>query len=325
MAELAAHGSVLYRNLFTDAAVKDAMRDLKAKGASRPDRPLKIQIIEGQNKVYIPWQILYDDENYKSYEKEKFTKDGFWGYKYIVDYRPDGPGQSYDTEILIDNCRRFNLMFGSYKGSPRLRAPLNTQRRFFNDAKPYLSWTEYSEKLKFLRALEGRERSAVHMLYFYTHATNGRDVSGDEQAYIPIPENAAIFFSALEGMKPRDLFDLKRAIGAEIPLRALPIVFINACESVAVNTYDYDKFIEAFSDLGIRGLLGTEAEVDIETAKDFALKFFDQLFKRKKIGDILYSLRRDFLNRQNNPIGFFYSYFGNPSVHLKCSIVRQGE
>lgn len=320
LADLAVHGSKLYRSLFeADNEVKTAMDLLKSKASS--SRPLNIQIVELSQKTYIPWQLLYDDENFKSYEKERFKKDAFWGYKYILDYRPNGPGTTYDLETEIDSCRSLHMVFASYRGDPRLQQPLADQRRFLDRATTHLTRKEYNEKLPFLKFLEGSDRGKVSLLYFFTHATNGREVT-DQEVYLPKPEDAAINFSATEELKPRDLIDLRRSLATtkDPVLQGLPIVFINACESSAVHTYDYDKFIEAFAQLGIRGLIGTETEINISDAEQFGVAFWEQVFQGKSIGHTLYHLRRNLLDTADNPIGLLYSYFGNPAVSLKCLI-----
>jgi hypothetical protein len=67
---------------------------------------------------------------------------------------------------------------------------------------------------------------------------------------------------------------------------------------------------------GARGFIGTEIKAPQLLAKEFAVAFFQAFVQGQPVGQILWQLRREFLDTHHTILGFNYSLYGDGDVHL---------
>ncbi|MBA3468904.1 MAG: CHAT domain-containing protein [Herpetosiphonaceae bacterium] len=100
--------------------------------------------------------------------------------------------------------------------------------------------------------------------------------------------------------------------GLKLPRK--PLVMLNMCESAQVLPTLSSGFIPFFSQLGARGVLGTECPMLAPFAAAFGQKLLARLLAGEKIGDILPALRLHFIEEERNPLGLAYTYYGDADV-----------
>ena len=94
-----------------------------------------------------------------------------------------------------------------------------------------------------------------------------------------------------------------------------PLVFINACQSGEYFTFAADNFVTEFLRLGARGIIVTESPVWQTFAAKLGQAFLkDYLSDNEPAGKILLRLRKTFLDKDNNPLGFLYTYYGDSTI-----------
>lgn len=330
--EFARIGAVVYGEIFEEnSRIRAVMKEIRENSSVRvvqsPANPIKIVIEDGKEETYIPWSFLYDED----FSDDEIKKEGFWGYKYIIDYRPQGPAELFSIGSKIPNDRyTLDLFFARYSDdTAELSKPTNEQRQLLRPRSR--TFKEIRKRDEFRKALEADHNRPAQVIYFYTHGTNGREVNSEGKTTFN-PFKTAIMFGSREDeyLTPDDLQLLMQSRKYRelegVLLKHHPIVFINACESAGVYTFYYGNFIEKFTRLGARGLIGTESEVEVSFANEFALAFFQEFLKAERgIGYILYDLRRGFLDNKANPMGFLYTYYGNPDVSLRYPVLMMNQ
>lgn len=101
-----------------------------------------------------------------------------------------------------------------------------------------------------------------------------------------------------------------------LKLERKPLVILNMCESAQVLPTLSSGFIPFFSQLGARGILGTECPMLAPFAAAFGQKLIERLGQGEAIGDILPALRRHFIEEERNPLGLAYTYYGDADAHV---------
>ncbi|MFO7170089.1 MAG: hypothetical protein DIU80_018860, partial [Chloroflexota bacterium] len=111
------------------------------------------------------------------------------------------------------------------------------------------------------------------------------------------------------------LADMRRIVTG--PLSGRPLVFLNACEGATQDAFYYDGFMPFFiEECGARGFIGTEVKAPQLLAHDFALRFLERFGEGRPVGEILWQLRRYYLEKHNNPLAFNYTLYGLDEVQL---------
>jgi CHAT domain len=95
-----------------------------------------------------------------------------------------------------------------------------------------------------------------------------------------------------------------------------PLVFINACHSVALQPKTTLGYVEAFIGAGgAAGVIGTEATVHEDLAREAANIFFRYLLEHQTVGSALHSLRAELL-ASGNLFGLLYGSYGWADLHI---------
>ncbi|MGE5141352.1 MAG: CHAT domain-containing protein, partial [Rudaea sp.] len=140
------------------------------------------------------------------------------------------------------------------------------------------------------------------ILYFYCHAISKgiNDVGG--------PDASALLFTGFQAVT---LGDLRLTAPVKKPLSGAPLIFINACESAQLSPLFYDGFVPYFIARGARGVIGTECQIPAVFADEFGRRFFDRFLCGEPLGQSFLDLRREFLDRHNNPLGLLYALYSD--------------
>jgi hypothetical protein len=194
----------------------------------------------------------------------------------------------------------------------RLHRFTNAQEQFVKthlaSAAADLAWGNAAAK-QHLAAAANR----ASLLYCYCH---GKQVSGVKQVGL-LPSESALLFSGYQELR---LADLRRLPAAA--LQGRPLVFLNACEGATQDAFYYEGFMPFFlEELGARGFIGTEVIAPQLLAHDFALRFLEAFASGHPVGEILWHLRRYYLDKHHNILAFNYSLYCLSEVRLAQPIV----
>jgi hypothetical protein len=103
-----------------------------------------------------------------------------------------------------------------------------------------------------------------------------------------------------------------------------PLVFINACEAAKTGSIFYEGFPARFLDHAASAVVGTELEMPVIFAREFARSFFTDFFRggpENSAGKILLRWRRKYLTEFRNPLGLGYSLYRGGDVALEAPLV----
>lgn len=93
-----------------------------------------------------------------------------------------------------------------------------------------------------------------------------------------------------------------------------PFVFINACQSGAMDITNGDDLAQIIGDRYAVGLLVTESDIPDHFALDFARVFYNRLFVGASVGDTLAQVKMEFSNTSYRFSGLAYSLFSTVEI-----------
>ena len=223
---------------------------------------------------------------------------GFWGFRHFLgmpvslnncNYQKDVPTEIFvkeKTEFIVGVATNLGLLEEHMK---KLKTLLNN-----------LDW-HYSDKSQDIINLLGEVRS--HIIYFYCHGFSA--------------ENKSLYLQVGKG---NDYIDGSILMAKEIQWKnPSPLVFINGCETAAVDPEQAMSLVQDFISSGSAGVIGTEITVFEPLACSFAEEFL-RLFLTCKlpIGEAVRNARLKLL-KAGNPLGLIYTPFVIPSLKIKTS------
>ena len=94
-----------------------------------------------------------------------------------------------------------------------------------------------------------------------------------------------------------------------------PVVFLNMCESAQVLPSLSDGFVPFFIQRGARAVIGTECSMNTAFADELSRAFLTRFFQGETAGDILLTLRRQYLS-QGNPLALAYTLYCDADLCL---------
>ncbi len=257
-----------------------------------------VQIVLHSQRFIIPWTLLYDKPGPITAETLDWT--GFWGYRYRLEVIPPG---RYPALTIDDRPPGLLALFND-EASLRTFAAAQEQalRERLGIEQCACIWGDPA-----VRQALGAPAPAA-LVYCYCH---GDHASGAVKA-AALASESALTFSANARLRLADLRRLPTAYFARRPL-----VFLNACEGATQDAFYYDGFMPYFiEELGARGFIGTEVKAPIFLAHDVALRFMEAFAAGRPVGDILWRLRRHYLNKHHNILAFNYSLYSPGDVRL---------
>lgn len=341
---MAVAGNRLYSTLFYPSGASAeqarsvaALRQWLETVAAGPGRPA-IQIIHDGMPSGLPWSLLYPDAINEAGAVEA-TK--FWGCRYRLEVL---------TRQLAENTQQLppvrdtvNIVGGTYNF--RVPTANGTVEVTSDHRNALLAWATRTGGI----TLDLREQadqaalnamfSAGDVVYMFCHGHTAKppDDNSDwvarfrDQMAKLSPEVKTKYSDlvklAQEGYQPTDpnigdswfkwnssLLPLRLLSQWGLTLPRKPLVMLNMCESAQVLPTLSSGFIPFFSQLGARGVLGTECPMLAPFAAAFGQKVLERLLAGEKIGDVLPALRLQFIEEERNPLGLAYTYYGDADV-----------
>lgn len=257
-----------------------------------------IQIVLYSQRFIIPWSLLYDQPG--PITVDTLDWQGFWGYRYCLEIIPPG---RYPDCMINDQPPGILALFND---DASLRTYTTAQEQFIRDRFGTAHYAGIWGATAVQQALRAPESAAL--VYGYCHGTH---TSGAVQA-TALASESALSFS--QGSRLR-LADLRRLPAAYFAHR--PLVFLNACEGATQDAFYYDGFMPYFiEEIGARGFIGTEVKAPIFLAHDVALRFLEAFAAGHPVGEILWRLRRHYLDTHHNILGCNYSLYCPGNVRL---------
>lgn len=253
-------------------------------------------LISLDERIYIPWGLAYDgDPEQLPDNPPKITPDlyaGFWCLKYhvctlhsIVDASGVKKPRAYDEVQML-------TIINQLCWETALRAVPVTEQEIFKStlarSKPPIVSSDV-----FFKTWR-QSHTDIDLLYLYCHA-NGTKL-------------------ALSGEDEISITNFRLEINHDPPqTHPVCLVFLNGCQT-AIGA-EQGGFIEATSNLGFCGFIGTEAKVPDLFAMRFAGDFFGYLLN----GDITVGEIMEKLRRQHWPLSLVYSTCCLPSFKIRRS------
>jgi hypothetical protein len=259
-------------------------------------KPLTIQIVA--EAAPIPWPLLYMGD---ASSKAKLDWDYFLGMRHVIEQLPMVNDLPYgDGSIPSDKPElHVSINFNS-KIDVQMHADfVGRQQKFWTDAvaaRTRMKVTGRTMRDELMAAL-GDAETDDQIFYFYGHAVAaGLGTPGGPDASHLVLTDAKL-----------SLGDLNLDAPTTVQMRGNPLVFINACESAQMSPLFYDGFVPYFMAKGARGVIGTECKTPAIFAAEWAQRFFTRFLDGESLGDLFLALRREFLEKNGNPLGLLYA------------------
>ncbi|HEX3475909.1 MAG TPA: caspase family protein [Kofleriaceae bacterium] len=288
--------------------------------------------------VPFPWGIVYDADGPLDRVTD-VTVSGFWGRRFVIDRTVAAvlerlPPATLDGQILP--CLNPHL-----DTEENLKV-VASQRSFFGAIRrpAVRPAVESAEQLcDFLRA-EGRgngepddklsrDGDSSHnetecsptILYFFCHARAAHEVS-DQLFQNPAPadEQATLLLDAKDSHRELSVCQLKDIRKA--PLKAQPLVFLNACSSAEADQYYQSQFLTLFvARWKARTFIGSDWKIPTEFADAFARRALqrflgcgcDPALPKLPLGAAFHTTAVEVLELKN-PFPLIYALYGRPEL-----------
>jgi hypothetical protein len=219
---------------------------------------------------------------------------GFWGYRHSIGL-PLSLGADRDAASAL-----------SWEGELEMSVGVSTDSAFtlreaheeaLRSIRRQLKWNYASTRAGVLRMLKEKR---AQLVYFYCHGgVAGRD------PYIQVGEKTE------KGITRDNL----RAAGVRWD-ETRPLVFINGCQTAALEPGVAFEFISAFVEVaGASGVVGTEITVFEPLARTFAEECLRPFLLGAEIGDAVRAARLKLL-KDSNPLGLVYIPYVVADLHL---------
>jgi len=295
LARLAYEGQALYRAIFPDDSRLREVIQLLQPG-DRLD--LTWQQNGGPWVSHVPWTLLYGAEPPLPGEPIDATR--FFGLRYRISYRAYSMGVR--SRHIVNGATRAHLMYWGGREGDETWAASREHAAELARWQPLMLPTGAPGKPELQRFLHDPAPNPVGLLYFYCQCTVG---DGSDPVLRFGSTNDAADTLALIDLGTRQLPDQ-------------PLVFANACDTVAGEPYTPNRLERLFFDRKCRAFIGTECKVPIRFAARFAYVFFTFLYSTAfgptSAGEALVQARRFFWTEYRNIGGLFYSYVNDYHV-----------
>jgi CHAT domain len=298
---------LLFNSPRVDAGLKQLAADLRALPHGS-----NLRVVLDSQEFIVPWALLYDAPG--EITEQTLVWDGFWGYRYILDVMPPG---RYPAPEIVDSPPGLLLLFND---DQQLRRYTTVQEQFarttFAGADATAAWGEEQVKQ------ELRTPPSATLIYSYCHANHQSGaVANPKRGVVALASESALCFSPSRHMR---LADLRRLPAG--PLNTHPLIFVNACEGAAQDAFYYDGFMPFFIEQqGARGFIGTEVKAPQLLGHEFGQRFLTLFASGQPVGEILWQLRREYLEQHGTILAFNYSLYCHSGVRLaKPFMARAG-
>lgn len=302
---LADAGEQVWRMLFSPPGGDEGLKTL-AEEVRTLSHGSHFRVVLDSQQFIVPWALLYDKPG--PITTETLAWDGFWGYRYCIDVLPPG---RYPAPAIADAPLGLLLLFND---DENLRGFTTAQEQFvqatFPSSDRAVAWG-HSQVQQLLMS-----PPLAAFVYCYCHGDHASGAFTNTKRNVSeLASESALFFSGNNGLR---LADLRRLPAA--PLSSRPLVFLNACEGATQDAFYYDGFMPFFIEQQLaRGFIGTEVKAPQLLAHELAIQFLTLFAQGRPVGEILYQLRRHYLDQHNNILAFNYSLYCQGETRLVTS------
>ena len=105
-------------------------------------------------------------------------------------------------------------------------------------------------------------------------------------------------------------------MGRSDALQFAALFFLNACETAA-SSDRAETLIGFFRKRNATAIIASDTLLPDPLAGEFAVKFYSELLLNRPVSSAVLAARRHLLEHASNPVGLFYTLFGNPMLHLR--------
>lgn len=250
------------------------------------------------DSAFLPWEILYPFEYNEAWPPSKKAKTPLrprelWGYRFMTNHillpTPDEGGweppfaehQGGPVYISLNLNKSIEAAFTN-----REFKPIDSHRKFYQSTLSSCGQLlDDPDQIKQLLLVS--DQATIIYLYCHGHSTTLFDGTGDQL----VLDNGAVITPAF-----LDSTQYQRG----------PIVVLNSCSSAATSPLSFSSFHQKFRMKRAMGIIGTSIEIPATFAAAFGMKLIENYLAGVPIGEAIYRLRRELLDR-NNPLGMFYS------------------
>jgi hypothetical protein len=313
-------GRHLYDYLF-NTADKHLLNLIRLLEQSSPvTNPYRLQIVT--QGFYLPWQLLIPLGG---------SIDQAWGFTFEIAVLPPVlspgplPGRMMTPHIGKTASATAYLQYHTANlNRDDWASTLGDEFYSFLEAKVGSSQFVATQKgNEFVRTLASAG-SLVEFVIAFTHGSSGTQFARDSAGnlILRVEEAGPRLLLGTDNVRPFDLDRLRESAprdNADDPiLRQRPFVLLNACETgtAGASPTVSSDFPGAWLNLGARGVITTEAPVDMFQGYAFTKKLVTALLDGEKAISALRRLRSESI-RDGSPFGLLYSYYGSPWAALK--------
>ncbi|MFZ3285712.1 MAG: CHAT domain-containing protein [Telluria sp.] len=302
---LAANGQRLYRHLFYDSADEDLgalIAQLEAAAAAAPDdRPLRLVVVT--DRLSLPWQYLHPVG--KNVDARKF-----WGVQFSISVLRAN-NRASDKPVWAGTTPPAKILFARYGRDDDPSAIPAGEQITSLLALPLADadLVRVDSGKNLLKQLSD-ERNSIDAIITFLHASVGDTRT---PPHLKFNEGDIVTSDSLENL-------LNIVEPGEQKLRYLaraPLVILNACETGPARNLPHVKLENAMFQLGARGVVVTEVSVWVSLGHAVATSMISRLGKGEPVSDALTMVRRELLDKKQNPLGLLYAYYGDPAATLQ--------
>jgi len=267
-----------------------------------------------------PWGIVYDATGPLDGVADVALR-GFWGRRFAIDR----------TISVILRSLPPPTLDGAIQ--PCLNPHLDTEERLEVVARQRGFWKriehrqvrpaiESGDQLRAYLKDEGSAAPAI--LYFFCHARAAHEMNDQLfQIAAAADEQASLLLDASGSQGELSVGELRKL--RKSPLKARPLVFLNACSSAEADQYYQSQFLTLFvSQWQARAFIGSDWKIPTEFADAFARRALDRFLGRDPdapqlaLGAALHATAVDVLELKN-PFPLIYALYGRPELQAAAT------
>ena len=257
--------------------------------------------------AHVPWGLMFQQSLPNS--KEPIDPLGFIGLRYRIEYiayDPDGKEEALGS--LAQTYRIHYLYWG--QESQDICQEVTTQRQILSQQWPNQHFSPNSQaqtpKTDLLKNLETPTPNPVNLLYFYCFCDVGDG------------NNPVLRFGDCNDPSEK----IEQHEISQNKLSDRPLVFANACLTLASSLDMANDFKRNFFERGCAAYLGTESEVPIALASRFATIFFHFFYNTVnsqpiQAGEAVWLTKLFLWQHYQNIGGLLYSYVGPYGLYIE--------
>ncbi|HZJ61984.1 MAG TPA: CHAT domain-containing protein [Kofleriaceae bacterium] len=262
-----------------------------------------------------PWGIVYDATGSLDSVADVVLR-GFWGRRFAIDRTISAILRSLPPPTLEGAIQ------------PCLNPHLDTEEHLEVVARQRGFWKriehrqvrpaiESGDQLRAYLKDEGSAAPAI--LYFFCHARAAHEMNDQLfQIAAAADEQASLLLDASGSQGELSVGELRKL--RKSPLKARPLVFLNACSSAEADQYYQSQFLTLFvSQWQARAFIGSDWKIPTEFADAFARRALDRFLGRDPeaprlaLGAALHATAVEVLELKN-PFPLIYALYGRPEL-----------